>query len=323
MSVTMEVTRGVLLARQYLNGRRAAARMSAGLAVRQGFQRGTAEDDELAVLRSRAYPEPAPVPRALQDRYVVSRSSVAGNLVITLTPRGQRSGRHLIYTHGGGYVWPLVSAHWMLLDHATRDTGVTVTVPLYRLAPESGVDAAYAMLGAVYTRLAEQVGGSRITLAGDSAGGGLALGQAITYRDQGLPTPEQVILFSPWVDVTMTHPALPYLESIDPTLKARRLVVAGQLWAGDIDVRDPRISPLQADLHALPPVHVYQGGRDLLAADAQVLAHRLRQADNHGTFVLAPAGFHVYVAAVWTPESRAALAQVRACLRGDVPDAAI
>jgi len=315
MSVRMEATRGLLMTRQYLKGRRAAARMSAGLGGRAGFRRGTAEEDELAVLRSRPYPQPAPVSRSLQNRYEVSRSIVAGNPVITLTPHRNRNGRHLIYTHGGGYVWPLVSAHWMLLDHATRDTGVTITVPLYRLAPESGVDAAYAMLSTVYTELADRVGGSRITLAGDSAGGGLALGQAVTYRDHGLPTPEQVILFSPWVDVAMTHPALPSLENVDPMLRTRRLVVAGELWAGDNDVRDPRISPLQADLHDLPPVHVYQGGRDILAADAHVLAHRLREAGNRGTFELAHAAFHVYVGAVWTPESRTALTQVRGLLR--------
>jgi monoterpene epsilon-lactone hydrolase len=315
MSVAMEATRGLLLARQYLNGRRAAARMSAGLGVRAGFRRGTAEEDELAVLRSRPYPEPAPIPRSLQNRYEVSRSMVAGNPVITLTPHRHSNGGQLIYTHGGGYVWPLVSAHWMLLAQATRDTGVTITVPLYRLAPESGVDAAYAMLLKVYTELAERAGASNITLAGDSAGGGLALGQAITYRDGGLAAPKQVILFSPWVDVTMTHPALPSLESVDPMLRTRRLVVAGELWAGDIDIRDPRISPLQADLHSLPPVHVYQGGRDILVADAHVLAHRLREAGNQGSFELAHAGFHVYVGAVWTPESRTALAQVRGLLR--------
>jgi acetyl esterase/lipase len=315
MSITMDATRGLLLARQYVNGRRAAARMSAGLGVRKGFQRGTAEQDELAVLMSRSYPTSAPVSRSMQERYAVTRSSVDGNPVLTLTPRGFRSGEHLIYTHGGGYVWPMVSAHWMLLDHATRDTGVTITVPLYRLAPESGVEAAYSMLTSVYTRLAEDVGAPAITLAGDSAGGGLALGQAIAYRDQGLDAPRQVILFSPWVDVEMTHPALPHLETVDLMLKTRRLIVAGRLWAGDLDVRDPRISPLHAELHDLPPVHVYQGGRDLLAADAQVLAHRLRAAGNEGTFVLAPGGFHVYVGAVWTPESRTALAQVRGFLR--------
>jgi acetyl esterase/lipase len=244
----------------------------------------------------------------------VSRSAVEGNPVITLTPHRNRTGRHLIYTHGGGYVWPMVSAHWLLLDRATRDSGVTITVPLYRLAPESGVEAAYTMLTSVYSDLADRVGGSNITLAGDSAGGGLALGQAIAHRDLGLPASRQVILFSPWVDVAMTHPALPGLETVDPMLRTRRLIVAGELWAGDVDVRDPRISPLQAGLHNLPPVHVYQGGRDILAADAQVLAHRLHAAGNQGTFELAPAGFHVYVGAVWTPESRSALTQVRRLL---------
>ncbi len=318
MSVAMEVTRGLVTARQHLNGRRAAARMSAGPGVlagfRAGFRRSLSEHEELAALHSRPYPQPAPIPRSLQNRFEVSRTSVDGNPVITLTPHRGGSGQHLVYTHGGGYVQPLVSAHWSLLEHATRDTGVTITVPLYRLAPESSVDAGYAMLTAVYTELADRAGAANITLAGDSAGGGLALGQAIAYRDAGRPVPRQVVLFSPWVNLAMTHPALPSLQHVDPMLRTHRLVVAADLWAAGTDVRDPRISPLHADLHDLPPVHIYQGGCDILAADAHVLAHRLREAGNEGSFELAHSGFHVYVAAVWTPESRAALSQVRALL---------
>jgi acetyl esterase/lipase len=322
MSAAMEVTRALVTARQFLNGRRAAARMSAGpggpggvlAGIRAYVRPSLTEQQELAALRARAYPEAAPIPRAVQNRYEVSRSVVAGNPVITLTPHRNASGRHLIYTHGGGYVQPLVAPHWMLLEHATRDTGVTVTVPLYRLAPEGDVDAGYAMLTDVYTGLAGRAGAANITLAGDSAGGGLALGQAVAYRDAGLPAPRQVVLFSPWVDVTMTHPALPGLQSADPMLRTPRLVVAGRLWADGRDPRDPRISPLYADLNDLPPVHVFQGGRDILAADADVLAHRLREAGNEGTFELARSGFHVYQAAVWTPESRTALARVRSLL---------
>lgn len=322
MSAAMEVTRTLVSIRQFLNGRRAAARMDAGAGgqagvlagIRAGLRPGMTGEQELAALRARAYPEPAPVPRALQNRFEVSRSIVAGNPVITLTPHRCASGKHLVYTHGGGYVQPLVPAHWTLLDHATRDTGVTITVPLYRLAPEGGVDEAYELLTEVYTGLAERAGAGNLTLAGDSAGGGLALGQALAYRDAGLPVPRQVILFSPWVDVTMTHPALPGLQSADPMLRTRRLVVAGQLWADGRDPRDSRISPLYGDLRDLPPVHVYQGGHDILAADAHVLAHRLREAGNAGTFDLVQSGFHVYLAAVWTPEARAALGQVRSML---------
>ena len=70
-----------------------------------------------------------------------------------------------------------------------------------------------------------------------------------------------------------------------------------------------------ADLDDLPPVHTFQGGRDLLAADAPLLADRLQQAGNPGTFTLVPGGFHVCVGAFWTTEARAALRAINQLLR--------
>jgi monoterpene epsilon-lactone hydrolase len=72
---------------------------------------------------------------------------------------------------------------------------------------------------------------------------------------------------------------------------------------------------LHADLTGLPPVHTFQGGRDILAADAQLLADRLQQVGNPGTFTFVPGAFHNYLAAFWTPEARAALGAVRQLLR--------
>ncbi|MFE9687243.1 alpha/beta hydrolase [Streptomyces sp. NPDC006285] len=268
-----------------------------------------------AALFSRTYPRPAPVPASLLKRYACTQTTVAGLPVMRLTPRGTASGRHLIYTHGGAYVMPLVRPHWHVLDRMTRGTGVTLTVPLYRLAPEGNVDEAYAFLMAVYRRTVREAGAENITLAGDSAGGGLALGQAVTCRDNGEKPPRDVVLFSPWVDITMANPAIPALQKRDPTLLADLLAAAGTLWSADQhDPREPLLSPLYADLHGLPPVHIFQGGRDILSADVAKLAALLDEADNRGSFRLAPGGFHVYVGAFWTPEARTALRAVRGVL---------
>ena len=75
------------------------------------------------------------------------------------------------------------------------------------------------------------------------------------------------------------------------------------------------LSPLFADLAGLPPVHTFQGGRDILAADAQLLASRLRQAGNAGTLHLRPGAFHDYLGAFWTPEARARSRAVNQLLR--------
>jgi acetyl esterase/lipase len=273
-------------------------------------------DANLTRLLSRTYPEPAPVPPPLLKRYEVSTSEVHGRPVLRLTPRHRPSSGHLVYTHGGAYVQALITPHWLMLDRATRGTGVTITVPLYELAPEGNVTGAFTFLRKVYAQAVDEVGAPNVTLAGDSSGGGLALGQALDYRDTGLPRPRQVVLFSPWVDVSMTHPGIASLQRHDPSLRADLLAMAGALWADDLDIHDQRVSPLLADLTGLPPVHVFQGGRDILALDACVLAARLRDAGNTGTFTLVPSGFHVYMGAVWTPEARATLRVVRRLIAG-------
>ena len=258
--------------------------------------------------------------RCREPCWPVSRSpsrSSPGIPVIRLTPRTGSSGQHLIYTHGGAYVRPLLGC---ALAHDRRRrpwTPVsTVTVPLYRLAPESSAAEAYPALRAVYEQVVAEA--DAVTLAGDSAGGGLALGQAIDHRDRGLPPARQVLLFAPWLDLELRHPGIPALQALDAMLRVDALREAGRLWARDQNPADPLLSPIRADLTGLPPVHVYQGGRDILAADARDLAVRLRAAGNPGTATWVDGGFHVYVAATWTPESRHAFSQVRALLAPSV-----
>jgi monoterpene epsilon-lactone hydrolase len=263
---------------------------------------------------SREYPPPAATPRSITRRFAITETVVRDRPVLTLTPKTGATGQQLVYTHGGAYVGPLLNFHWWILDRATRDTGATVTIPLYHLAPEGDVTDGYTMLRDVYQPLADDHGAGNITLAGDSAGGGLALGQAITYRDDGIGMPRQVILLSPWLDITMSNPVIAALQPHDPMLDAAALVDLGKLWARDRDPRGPQLSPLFADLANLPPVHIVQGGNDVFAADAQLLAQRLADAGNNGTNTFAPAGFHVYPAAFWTPEGRAALSAINSLL---------
>ena len=272
-------------------------------------------DRQLSDLAGREYPAYAPLPRGMRARYDVHETTVDGCPVLRLTPRSGASGQHLIYTHGGSYVHALVAAQWWFIDRSTRGTGVTITLPFYRLAPEGGVERAYQLLRTVYAELTATGSGGHITLAGDSAGGGLALGQAIAYRDAGGPAPRQVILFSPWVDVTMANPAIPTLQRRDPMLDLAETVAFARLWAGGIDQRHPSLSPLYADLAGLPPVHTFQGGRDILAADVQLLADRLVQAGNAGTFTFVPGAVHNYIGAFWTSEAQRALRAVRQLLR--------
>ncbi len=234
---------------------------------------------------------------------------MAGFPVITLTPK-RPSGRELIYLHGGAYVFPLREAHWWLIAALIRRTGATVTVPLYGLAPEHSVAEALQFVDAVSAAVARRSPGAPVFLAGDSAGGGLALAHVIDRRNRGAEQPRAVFLFAPWVDCTMSNPGIPPLERRDPMLDIPGLLYCAQLWARNLPVASWQVSPINDSLEDLPPMHLFQGARDLLLPDAGRFAQKAAAAGSPVELQVAEDGFHVYVAATFTPEARQALAQV-------------
>src|ERR1700743_2097107 len=130
--------------------------------------------------------QPAPVTASLHELCEVTTAQIDGCTVVTLTPRSNASGIEIVYTHGGAYVHPIIRRHWDLLQAIIERTGATVTVPLYRLAPAGGMPEAYALLDEVYETVTKRAGSENpVFLARDSAGGGLALGQAVRRRDGG------------------------------------------------------------------------------------------------------------------------------------------
>ena len=142
--------------------------------------RGKGPSDS-ALLRTKP-PDAAP-PVWFRARYDLIRREVRGRAVLTARPRAGGTGPHIVYLHGGGYVWPLIRPHWWVVDRLIRATGGTVSVPLYPLAPESDHSDAYQFLVASYGELLDAAPSCRPVLAGDSAGGGLALGLAVKLRD--------------------------------------------------------------------------------------------------------------------------------------------
>jgi monoterpene epsilon-lactone hydrolase len=259
--------------------------------------------------------EAAPVPRSLHRVAVVTESVVEGHRVVRLTPRRDGTGAHLIWTCGGAYVYPALRTHWALLARLVRASGVTVTVPLYGLAPEHDVDDAEGLLDAVRDGLRAD-GADVVHLGGDSAGGALALAQAMRDRDTGRPAAASVLLVSPWLDAALSHPEVPWLADLDPMLGRDGLVAAGAWWAGARDCRDPSVSPLLGDLRDLPPVFAYQGDRDLFVADAKELARRVGGVGGRVELRLYRGAFHVFVGAPWTREARRATAHLAGVLRG-------
>jgi monoterpene epsilon-lactone hydrolase len=258
---------------------------------------------------------PAPIPKSLLDLCELTTEQVDGCTVHTLTPKagttgaGTSTGTEVIYTHGGAYVHPISSLHWVAIRSMIERTGATFTVPLYGLGPDHKMAEAYAMLDKVYESVTARAGTTHaVFLMGDSAGGGLALGQAIRYRDAGVRAPDGAILFSPWVELTMTNPAIANYERVDPMLHAKSLVVSAHKWTDDL--ADPLASQLHDSLAGLPPLSIYLGGHEILYPDVEALAAKAEAAGTKVHLYVEPKGYHVWFATGWVPESRKVLDDV-------------
>jgi len=262
----------------------------------------------------RAEPTAASVPRSLVSLADIEEHTVQGRRVITVTPKATEPQRDIIYLHGGSYINPLVPAHWAMVRELVMRADARVTVPLYGLAPEHTVVDAFPFLEEVYEAVRADADGD-VILAGDSAGGGLALAFCLSLRDAGVRLPDRLLLISPWLDVTVSNPEAAVIEQRDPMLAIAGLRAAGRLWAGERALEHPSVSPLFGRLRGLPPMMVVQGGRDLAAADVRILHDRVSAGGGSIELAYAKAAFHGFVGLPFLPEAREAWARVDAWLR--------
>lgn len=247
----------------------------------------------------------------------VQRTTSHGMAVCTLTPSGASPTRTVFYVHGGSYLFEAASVHWRFCARLATEAQATVVVPVYPLAPGTTaaetVDRVASVLGDLPDR-------ERVVVMGDSAGGGLALAVTLELRDWGAALPARVVLLAPWLDVRVCDPAQPALEPKDVMLRVTSLQHAGRLYAGDLPLTDPRVSPALGDLHDLPPIDVLVGTSDLLVQDARALAKRAAECGATVEVVEAEGMQHVYPLIPLLPEAKAARRHLVDLVRAAVPD---
>lgn len=174
----------------------------------------------------------------------------------------------LLYLHGGAYVLDFQEIQWNLVAGLLKRVDADVVAPIYPLGPEASWRETTAAVREYYLALVEEHGAENIVVAGDSAGGGLALLLAQAMRDEGLPQPKALLLFSPALDVSGSGPDQPALERRDPALSLRLLEEIQPMWLKGLSPKDPRVSPLFANQDNLPPTIIFSGDRDILHSDA-------------------------------------------------------
>ena len=223
----------------------------------------------------------------------------------------------ILFLHGGGFCFGSIRMYADLAARLAAAALCRVVLPEYRLAPEHPYPAAHDDALRVYESLLDQ-GAHRhgLSVAGDSAGGGLTLATAVAARERGLPQPAALGIISPWCDLTCSGPTYAENESRDPMLPTEVMSRCAGQYAGDRDVRDPQLSPLYAGLSGLPPMLIQVGTEEILLSDSTRLADAASAAGIDVTLRVYDGMWHVWQLMAWAvPEGKAAIREMGEFLR--------
>jgi acetyl esterase/lipase len=223
----------------------------------------------------------------------------------------------LLYLHGGAYALGSINSHRELVARLVVSTGCDALAINYRLAPEHPYPAALEdSLTAYKWLLASGHDPARIFLAGDSAGGGLAIATLLALRDEENPLPAGAVCFSPWLDLTLSGDSVTGNAELDPVLSGSVLMKYAEQYAGSRKIDDPLVSPLFADLRGLPPVYIQVGSREILLDDAASFCQKAQQDGVDATLDVWDGMFHVFQLISLLPQSAEALKAVDEFVRG-------
>jgi epsilon-lactone hydrolase len=209
---------------------------------------------------------------------------------------GSDRSRVLLFFHGGGYCSGSIISHRRMASEAGRAGGVRTLAISYRLAPENPFPAALEDAVTAWHFLRRQgIAAKHIAIGGDSAGGGLSLAVALKLRDVKEELPACLWLVSPWTDLTMSGSTLVTKEAVDPLIHKSYLCELAEAYLGGaVDRKDPRVSPLFANLTGMPPLLIQVGSAETLLDDAMRLAAAAGEADVSVTLEIWPHMIHAW-----------------------------
>jgi epsilon-lactone hydrolase len=209
----------------------------------------------------------------------VAPAEVGGVSGERVSPPGSASEGVLLFLHGGGYAIGSPRSYRGLAARLAAAIGVSAFVPDYRLAPEHPHPAALEDALAGYRGLlANGTEPGRIAVAGNSAGGGLALALAMALRDAGVRAPAVIGMLCPWLDLTVDVAGARPPAPREPLLTRAGIARWAAAYTKGCDPTDPGISPLLGDLSGLPPLVLEYAGDDLLAGDGERLVEGAKAA---------------------------------------------
>jgi len=211
----------------------------------------------------------AKIPKSIAKKFDIQVIIQDNRKIWELTKKDNESDIIILYLHGGAYYANINVQHWYFIEQILLTTNAKIIVPDYPLAPEANCLDVYSFIATLYSRIISEYPNKRIILMGDSAGGGIALGFAQDIKNEEVKQAEEIILFSPWLDVSMNNPDIIELEKKDNMLSTNGLKHAGIKYADNLDLTDYRVSPIYGEFNGLGRISIFTGTNDILIADAR------------------------------------------------------
>ncbi|OTG84925.1 alpha/beta hydrolase [Acinetobacter sp. ANC 4648] len=235
----------------------------------------------------------------LQDMQIMQISNLKPN---------RNQNKILFYIHGGGFVIGSAKSYKAYVASLCKISEAEFAyLPDYRLAPEARFPNALNDVLAAWKYVTEKHPNHEIVLAGDSAGGNLALALCIKLRDLNLKLPIRTYLQSPWLDLTLTSLSHKKQDHRDPFLGTYFLERDfARHYVGDADRKDPFISPLFADFTGLPPFYVQVGSKEVLLDDSREFIKRAKEYGVDATLDIWTGMWHAWPIVPFVPESKQA-----------------
>lgn len=253
--------------------------------------------------------------------FQVDATTIGDMPALWVNHKTECSSRVILYLHGGGYAIGSTRTHLELAARIARAAKSQMLMVDYRLAPEHPYPAGLNdALKAYQYLLSERISPDKIVIAGDSAGGGLAIALLQTLRNKQMPMPAAAVCLSPWLDLSCSISSLAKTLKNDPLISPKRIRFFAKHYAGSNDRTQPGMSPFFGELDNLPPMLIQVGGDEILLPECTLFTKRANKLGSMVELQVWPGMFHVWqFAASILPEGRQAIQKIGSFIRKASP----
>ena len=217
-------------------------------------------------------------PKKISQECYITSNEFIGRKIFTLTPKiKNEKEKYILYFHGGSYIAETSEEHWNFLESIVKDTGYTVILPDYPLAPKYTYEDVFTMIEPLSKDIIAKIDTEDLIMMGDSAGGGMALALEEKLGEEGQKLPSKLILISPWLDTKLTNPKIDEVQKLDKDLNKEALKIAGVAYSGKNGGDSYLVNPINGPLDKLKNVIIYTGTYDILNPDVSLLVEKAKE----------------------------------------------